>query len=93
MLFDGWGGLWVIFPIIMIPAMLASMYVMFIRGGGMFMRGGGRPPWQEFVRENREPEEHRSAMGSESALDILRRRNAGGEITKAEFDEMKQDLA
>ena len=91
--FDDWGGLWIIFPIIMIPTMMAFMYFMFMRGGGMFVRGGFRPPWQESERDYREPEEHRSARLSESAPDILKRRFASGEITKAEFDEMKQDLA
>ena len=90
---DGWGGLWIIFPIVMIPMMMAFMYLMFVRGGGMFMRGGFRPPWQDSERDYREPEEHRSARLSESALDMLKRRFASEEITKAEFDEMKQELA
>ena len=90
---DGWGGLWIIFPLVMIPMMLAFMYVVFVRGGGMFMREGLRPPWQESERDDGGPKEHRSAGLSESVLDILKRRYAGGEITKAEFDETKQDLA
>lgn len=69
----GWIGFWIIFPIIMIPTMLAFTYF-------MFMRGGGRPPWQDSERDYREPEEHRSARRSESAPDILKLRYASGEV-------------
>ena len=85
----GWGGMWVIIPVIMIPTMLVFMYLMF----KMFVREGGRPPWQGSGSDYREPEEHRSARRSENALEVLNRRYASGVITKAEFDEMKQDLA
>ena len=80
------GGMWIIFPIIMIPTMLAFMYFMFVRGGR-------RPPWQDTDRGYREPEAQRGAGAPQSALDILNRRYAAGEITKEEFDQMKQDLA
>ncbi|MDZ4338979.1 MAG: SHOCT domain-containing protein [candidate division NC10 bacterium] len=33
------------------------------------------------------------ALGSETALDVLKRRYAKGEITKEQFDAMKRDLA
>ena len=33
------------------------------------------------------------ALGSETALDVLKRRYAKGEITKEQFEAMKRDLA
>jgi len=33
------------------------------------------------------------ALGSETALDVLKRRYAKGEMTKEQFDAMKRDLA
>ncbi len=89
---DNWGGMWIIFPIIMIPTMLTFMYFMFVRGGG-------RPPWQDSDRGYRDPElyreppEQRRTGAPESPLDILNRRYASGEITKEEFDQMKRDMA
>ncbi len=88
---DSWVGMWIIFPLIMIPTMLTFMYFMFVRGGG-------RPPWQDTDRGYRQPEPHREPPeqrgtgASERPLDILNRRYASGEITKEEFDQMKRDL-
>ena len=88
---DGF-GMWIIFPIIMIPTMLIFMYLMFVRGGG-------GPRWRESGREHQgpstahDPREHATTGVSEDAMAILNRRYASGEITKVEFDQMKQDLA
>lgn len=76
---DFWeSGVW-IFPTIGIIAMLFFMFM-------MFGRGGFRPPWQGPGRDRSEGRE------SETALDVLRKRYAKGEITKEDFDQMKRDL-
>ena len=73
----GFGGWWII-PIICMIMMFFFM---------MFRRGGFRPPWGQ--NSDRHQSENKD---SETAIDILKKRYARGEITKDEFDQMKKDL-
>ena len=71
-------GMW-IFPMIMMIIMLLFVF-------GIF-RGGFRPPWSQFDGRH-----HGERPGSETPMEILKKRYAKGEITKEEFDQMKKDL-
>ncbi len=73
-----WGGMW-IFPMIMFVVMIIFLFM-------FFGRGGCRPPWCGPRRQHKESEE------SETALDILKKRYAKGEITREEFELMKKDI-
>lgn len=73
------GGWWIIFPIIGILVMLTFMFIMMRRNDFM----GSRRDWRS------EPPE---STGSESPLEILKKRYAKGEISKQEYEEMKRDL-
>lgn len=77
-----WYGMWVfplIMPIIMLIVLIAAIYL-------IFGRGGFRPPGPDTDRF------YGPSPGSESALDILKKRYAKGEIGKEEFEQMKRDL-
>jgi len=53
----------------------------------MFRRGGFKPPWSQNSDVH-----HSKSKNSETAIDILKKRYAKGEITREEFDQMKKDL-
>ena len=78
-----WFGPWFVFPIIGVALMVVVLFLVFgPRGPFAYLagRGGG---------------EHSGvgAASGETALDILKRRYARGEITKEQFDQMRRDVA
>ncbi len=75
----GWQGMWIIPMIICI--------VMVIVCFRFFGRGCFRPPWLQ------DPDKNQSdSTGSETAIDILKKRYAKGEITKEEFEQIKKEI-
>jgi putative membrane protein len=73
-----WGGMW-IFPMIMFVVMIIFFF-------GSFGRGGcRRPRWGPGSR-------HGEGGETDSALEILKKRYAKGEITKEEFEQIKKDI-
>jgi len=75
-----WSGEWGLFhmviPIVMLLAFVLFLYLVFVRSGWRNDSSGN-------VGNAREPE---SAMG------ILKKRYANGEISREEFEQMKQTL-
>ena len=79
-----WSGGWWIFPIIvplvMVIVVVAMLYF-------VFGRGGFRPPWWN---DSDRPSSH--SKDSETAIEVLKKRYAKGELTREEFEQMKKDL-
>lgn len=73
------GGWWMIFPILGFLLIFVMMFVMMNRGGFLSGRNESRGDQSE-------------NQDSESALDILKKRYAKGEISKEEFDRIREDL-
>jgi putative membrane protein len=71
-----WWGGWWMFPMAMPVIMVVVLIALYF----LFGRRGFRPPcWDKYP-------------GGESALDILKKRYAKGEISKEEFERIKKDL-
>lgn len=79
-----WFGPWFVFPIIGLVLMVVVLFVVFGPRGPL-AHFGGRGGWGE-------PPD-RGASGGESALDILKRRYARGEITREQFEQMRRDVS
>jgi uncharacterized membrane protein len=73
-------------PLIMIVSCFFMMFLMRRRMPGM-MRGMMGPPGFEAKSEHRPP------VPTDSAIEILAKRYALGEISKAEYEEKRSDLA
>jgi len=74
----GMGETWM-FPMIMFVILIIFLFV-------FIGRWSNRPPWRGSGGHHRESGE------SETALEILKKRYAKGEITKEEFEQMKKDV-
>ncbi len=85
-MFDG-SGWWVIFPIIGLIFMLLMMSRMFGFGRRGSGKGRGMGP-MGMMGDDREPDSERG----ESALEVLRKRYAAGELTDEEFDAKRRRL-
>jgi uncharacterized membrane protein len=84
--FDG-GGWWVIFPIIGLIFMLLMMSRMFGFGRRGSGKGRGMGP-MGMMGDGHEPDSERD----ESALEVLGKRYAAGELTDEEFDAKRRRL-
>lgn len=72
-----WWGGFWIFPLLMMIVMLVAVYLFIGRGAGGFC---GRSHF-------------RDGSGSDTPLDIAKKRYAKGEIDKREFEDLKKDLS
>ncbi len=77
-----WYGPWYLFPIIGLVLMVVMLFLVF-GPRGPFAYFSGRREWGG-------PSDHDPRQ--ENALDILKRRYAGGEITREQFEQMRRDV-
>ncbi len=75
-----WGNGWFIFPMIMMSLFFILIIIL------MFSRRRFHWPWYQF------DDFHPRSRSRESAMEILKKRYAKGEINKEEFENIKKDL-
>lgn len=75
-----WGGMW-FFPVLMPLFMLIGFAIIV----SLFTDRG-------FFRSSRQDNNMLPTQSTESAVDILKKRYAKGEISKDEFEQIKEDL-
>ena len=90
-MFDG-GGWWVIFPIIGLIFMLLMMSRMFGFGRRGSGKGRGMGPMGMGPMGMMGDRREQDSEPDESALKVLRRRYAAGELTDEEFDAKRRRL-
>ncbi len=78
-----WFGPWFVFPVIGLVVMVVALVLVF-GPRGPFAHLGARGAWGEPPA--------RGGPAGESALDILKRRYASGEITREQFQQMRRDI-
>ena len=76
----GWWGFPMMMPVILVILLLIVLYI-------LFGRGASRPSWRG---DSDKGSTHGREM--ESAMEILKKRYAGGEISKEEYEQIKKDL-
>ncbi len=94
--YEGGGvGWWIIFPIIFGAFMLIMMFRMMGRGGPMGMMGGmgggHRHGADDEDRASSRPQS-RSVESPATPLEVAQRRYASGEISREEFQRIRDDL-
>jgi uncharacterized membrane protein len=88
----GWAGWWVIFPIVMMIFMVLMMSRMFFswrRGSG---GGSGMGPMRMGPMGMMGGHGDENQTADDSALEVLRRRYAAGELSDEQFDAMRRKL-
>ena len=78
-----WFGPWCLFPLIGLVLIIVVLFLVF----------GPRGPFAHFAGRGWGDTASRSeGRTGESPLDILKRRYAGGEITREQFEQMRRDI-
>ena len=85
-------GWWIIFPIVFMAFMLFMMLRMMSGGGPMGMMGGGHQHGTDVESQSPRQSTRGGSDANESPIEVARRRYASGEISREEFQRIRDDL-